>query len=145
MRTDKASPEAEHKYKDRKNRRESLRRKSERMKPLASNRQLLIWLCLHPADATVNTINKMAFSALCFALAVSICVASLVYTKQFWSIDLNSALYAFCQFVGFSGLVYVVIAAFVLQHEIAIIFIDLSEIYKACMKQIVGTNCYQNF
>lgn len=105
------------------------------MNPLVTNKKVLTWLCLCPAEKSTKWSWKLIYAI--FALTIftgNLCafVVSVVYFMQFVSTDLEGCLYALYQIGAFSALIYMTMTAFYLRHEISALFESLSEIYHMC-------------
>lgn len=99
------------------------------MKPLATNRQMLTWLCLLPAESTVTIRKKNQYIAtisITFGLLVS-CV--LTYFLKFGSMDLKEALYAVCEMSACFNVILMTVAALYKRHRMTSFFEGLDIIY----------------
>lgn len=92
-------------------------------------------------DKTQDPRKKILYF-FCFLLVLSVNVAALIaatkFALKFFSTDLEECLYAFFQISAIAGIVYVMLAAFLLRHKISTIFIQLSDIYAASKKLFFG-------
>lgn len=111
------------------------------MKPLELNQKALIWLFMCSADKTADRRKKILYF-FCFLLVFSANVAALIaatkFALKFFSTDLKESLYAFFQISAIAGIVYVMLAAFLLRHKINTIFTQLSDIYAASKRLYFG-------
>lgn len=101
------------------------------MEPLEINRQILTWLCLYSWDESTSKKKKVAI--IIFTLSVFIAnlcgvVASIVFFKRAFSVDMESCLYSIYQIAAFSNCIYVMIVAFFLRNRISDIFRRISDI-----------------
>lgn len=102
------------------------------MIPLATNRQVMTWLCMHPADASDSKRKRMYYilftTAVC-ASGLSALVSSVVFITQFISVDFAACLYAVYQVAAESAIFNAIIVAFIKRHQIVDLFTKLTEIY----------------
>lgn len=107
------------------------------MKPLETNRQVLTWLCILPADETAGKFKKwicIAFS--CSLITTSVCgfISSSAFMLKFWSTNLIDCLYALFQVAANVSALYMMMIAYNLRHKVAALFDRLTEIYYASKK-----------
>lgn len=105
------------------------------MASLTTNRRVLTWLCILPANETTGKCEKimyMTFSATIIAVEVCITTSSMVYFLKNVSVDLDTSLYALFQMTGSTSLIYILVYAFSMQHKIADMFQHLSNICDSC-------------
>lgn len=104
------------------------------MQPLETTRRMMTWLCMHPADESTTPQQKLAYVThtlvILFFHLVSF-VASFVFFVKYVSIDFNGAIFAFMIGIGELGLIYFLIAAVLMRHQIESIFSSLSTIYES--------------
>lgn len=104
------------------------------MEPLATTRRIMVWLCMYPANESATPQQKLAYathtSVILFFHLVSF-VASLVFCVKYVSIDFNGAIFAFMIGIGELGLIYYLIVAVLMRHQIESIFSSLSTIYES--------------
>lgn len=105
------------------------------MKPLETNRQCLVWLCICPADKPTSQCQRLAH-AICATIALTGLIAGFVassaYAWKFISIDIGQTLYACTFLCGELSVFYITLVGMILKrHQINGIFENLSTIYKA--------------
>lgn len=104
------------------------------MQPLPTTCLMMTWLSMCPADELTTTRQQksgyIAYTLAVFILNVICFVASLVYCLKFFSIDFDGAAFAFMAAIGEFGLIYFMITAILMRHQIRNIFLNLSMIYK---------------
>lgn len=108
-----------------------------KMKPIKTNQQVLTWLCVCQADETISKRKRMAhifFASFIFSANFILIPISVAYFLRFVSVDLEQALYALFQLSGMLGMTYMMIAAFILRHEINDLFGKLADIYNNCKR-----------
>lgn len=119
-----------------------------KMKPLELNQKALIWLFMCSADKTVDRRKKILYF-FCFLLVLFVNMAALIaatkFALKFFSTDLEECLYAFFQISAIAGIVYVMLAAFLLRHKISTIFTQLSDIYAASKRLFLEYICAIHF
>lgn len=106
---------------------------------LKSNRRVLIWLCIYPADENTSELQKrahIAFSVFVFGLNLFACGASAVYFIKYASDDLESSLLALSQMSGCINALYINIITFFYRHKITAVIDSLSDIYKSRESQM---------
>lgn len=103
------------------------------MKPLATIRRILTWLCICPFDQNTSIRKKTLFMIstwFLFAFEVSYLVSSIVFFANNVLVDVEKCLYAVLQVAASSSLVYKVIVAFILRKRINHFFGTLQTIYE---------------
>lgn len=103
------------------------------MKPLATNRRVLTWLCICPFDQDASIVKRTFFIILAlfqFALVSSASVSSIIFFVNNLSVDLEGCLYAVFQIAAYSGLSYMWVVAFTLRKKINQSFGTLDAIYE---------------
>lgn len=105
------------------------------MKPLETNRQILIWLYMCSSSDedwdALKKIYRIVFALTVFIFNMWVVTAHLAYFWRFWSTKLDESLYALTNATAFSVVMYVTISAFFSRHETSQIFKDLWKIYRA--------------
>lgn len=112
------------------------------MQPLATTQRVMTWLSMCPPDESSNERQKKAYVIHTFAvlfLNVASFIASSAFCLKFVSIDFNSATFAFMASIGELGLIYFMIAAILMCHNIGNIFTSLSTIYKSSKFDFIET------
>lgn len=106
------------------------------MKPLAINRQMLVWLHLCPDEVPSSKRNKfnrliriVIFPAI-FAILLIYVVSSVAFFRKNVSANLEQSLHSVFQFVGASSVLYILVIAFCLRHKISDVLQQLSMIYE---------------
>lgn len=113
------------------------------MRPLATNQLMMTWLSMYPADKSATPRQKQLYIAHTLVVLISnvaSCVSSLVYCLKFISTDFDSATFAFMCTIGIFGVIFFMITAISMRHQIEKIFTNLTTIYKSCkwLKQRVN-------
>lgn len=111
------------------------------MKPLMIIRQMLIWISICEPIESTRKWKKTMFFAFFVVLIPSqgfSVVASAFYLKRFISIDLEASLETIYPIAGSTCLIYTLMVAYFIRHEIDDIFDKLSNIYDAS-KQFAQT------
>lgn len=105
------------------------------MRPLATTQLMLTWLSMCPADDESTTPRQkwlyIAHTLVVLILTVAGCASSLAYCLKLISTDFDSAVFAFMATIGMFGVIYFMIAAFSMRHQIEEIFTNLSAIYES--------------
>lgn len=105
-----------------------------KMEPLATNRQVLIWLYMCPADESASRWQKIAHTiSAMFALLGLICVfiACTAFIWKYVSIDVGRCIFAIMFLAAESTATYMALVGMVsMRQKIGRIFDDLSTIYK---------------
>lgn len=105
-----------------------------KMKPLATNHRVLIWICACPAEEGASKWTKRTYCV--FALMVflfmfgSFALSSLFLYK--FLVSDSSGFYALFQAAGAFTAIYLHICAVLNQHKIVTLFTNLTEIYDTC-------------
>lgn len=76
--------------------------------------------------------SRILFAVTIFTLNVCFLIAHLTATFKFLSINLEDSLFALMGAIGISGIIYTMIVAFFLRHQLNAIFEKLSEISDHC-------------
>ena len=104
------------------------------MQPLATTQLMLTWLSMCSADESATIQQKWGYIAHTLAiliLDITCFVASLVYCFEFFTIDFNGAAFGFLGAVGQFAVIYFLIVAIQMRHQIDDIFTSLTTIYKS--------------
>lgn len=104
----------------------------QRMKPLVTNRRVLTWLCVHPADETTSKFEKISyfiFSLIVFSGILSSLIASIAFFYKYVKVDLEVALYAVSQIAAASSVLYAIIMTLFSRPGITDVFKRLTIIY----------------
>lgn len=107
------------------------------MRPLETNRCIMTWLCLHPANDNTSTVMKLVYMGItvaCISSQLSIFLASIVHFWKFMWIDFGMALKAFWAIVVFGALLYSIIIMLFSRQKIEQTYETLSLIYDASKK-----------
>lgn len=102
------------------------------MKPLATNRLMLTWLCFQPADASVSIKQKLAYIAvisIAFGVKVAYFFEYWVYFLEFVSVDLEESLYAIYEISGNSGVVFMTVIVLFQRYKMSSLLKGLGRIY----------------
>lgn len=103
------------------------------MKPLQTNRFVLMWLCGFPPDNSINKWKRCIFITftLCIVLVHSMSVmAGVTFIYRNASINLEETLFSMYHTMGSARMLYQSIITVVLCHELAAICEELSAIYR---------------
>lgn len=103
------------------------------MQPLVSIRRIMTWLSMCPSDKSSNARQKNSYVACTLALLFFDFVylsTSLVFCWEFILIDFESSTFAVMIVIGEIGVLYFIISAISMRHQIGGIFKRLSTIYK---------------
>lgn len=106
------------------------------MTPLATNQRVLTWIGISPVNEMANKRDRILanVSPIVFiAVLVGAIIGSAVYFVKNVSVDMTSSLFAFFTFSALIATVYTFLTALVIRHKILVIFVKLSDFYKACM------------
>lgn len=104
------------------------------MQPLATIRRSMMWLSMCPPDASASARQKKAYvyaTFAVFALNVIGCIAPMVFCMKCISINFNGATFAFMITIAELGVIYFMIVAILMRHQIEGIFTSLTTIYKS--------------
>ena len=110
-----------------------------KMRPIFTSEQVLIWLYLYP-DASSKQSLKLALGIGVFAANLANVIVSGAYVGKFATTDLGEALYALFEAVGFFGLCYIIVIAFLSRNRTSATLQKLSDIYEQCKNLIVKMN-----
>lgn len=108
------------------------------MKPLATNRRVLNWLCICPFDQNTSIWQKalvVASTWFLFTSEISCAVSSVVFFINNVSVALEDSVCAIMQIAGISSVVYTWMVAFILRDGINRILKTLDEIYEESISQ----------
>lgn len=103
-----------------------------KMRPLATTRLMMTWLSMCPPDELTATRQKRIYighTSAVLTLNVIGFASSLAYCLKMFSTDFDGAVYGFMAAIADFGVIYFMIAAFLMRHQIDNIFTGLSEIY----------------
>lgn len=107
--------------------------------PLETNRFVLTWLCVYPADESTSKWQKMVhfmFGLAVFTANSLVFIVSISFFAKNVSIDLEEALFALIQMAGSGNILYVSIISYISRHKITTIFNSLSKIYESCKETL---------
>lgn len=107
-----------------------------KMQPLTTTCRMMTWLSMCSPDGSTTPGQRrahLAYSVAILIADVACFIASLACCWEFISIDFDSAIFAFMIAIGQFGLIYFMIAAILMSHQIDRIFASLSTIYN-CSK-----------
>lgn len=116
------------------NRYRNIRVKLWKMKPLATDRHVMMWLCMFPADESTSKTKRMLYIAFTFivtTISLYTLYSSVVFIINYLLIDFERCLYAVFQIAAEAAMLNLVFVALFNRYRIATIFIQLSEIYTA--------------
>lgn len=112
------------------------------MEPLVMNRLVLTWLCMYPFEEGTSIIMKLAYinyTLVTFVVNFSAVFCAGAFIYKFIQSDLERCLYALLHIVAHSAIVYIQIAACLLQSKIKTgIFDHLATIYAASKFQFIS-------
>lgn len=103
------------------------------MKPLATPKQVLPFICLCPLDASISKSKKTIYISLCtilIVMTVATWTSGFAYIWKFISVDLEGSLFEFSMSFGVIGITYILIVLLMSREKIAEIFEQLDIIYK---------------
>lgn len=113
---------------------------SNKMQPLASTRQMMMWLSMCTADESSTERQQKAYVAHTYAvlfLNLASFVASVVFCLKYISIDFDGAMFAFMTAIGEFGGIYIMIIAIRMHHQIDNFFHELvGNLHKQCVHSI---------
>lgn len=95
------------------------------MRPLKTTKQVLMWLCMHPAEKSASAAKKFAYktiSLIIFAFNFGCTISGYMYVKEFKSIDFEGCLFAFMASSATLVVLYTMISAYHMRYEIKQIF-----------------------
>lgn len=103
-----------------------------KMEPLVTVRRLMMWISMCPADKSATPQQKWAYK--CFTWAVLLfnvigLIAPLAFCLKYFSVDFNGATFAFMIVIAEFGVIYFLIVAIQMRHQIESIFKNLTIIY----------------
>lgn len=104
------------------------------MRPMETNRRVLTWFCLHPADENTGIMMKLIYAANAFvalSIAFLFFFGSCYYFWMFASTDLEKALGAVWTINGIMAEIYMFIVMLLSRQKIKSAFDALTEIYEA--------------
>lgn len=102
-----------------------------------SIQQMLIWLCICPADQNTSQLKRYSHTVFSILVVTILSLASLsgaILCVKFLSIDLEECLFALYHTSATSTLLYMLIAVFFSRKRISATFRSLSEIYNTASK-----------
>lgn len=102
------------------------------MKPLSTNRGMLSWLCILPANENASkceNILHIAFTVALIALEMSIFISSGAFILENASTDLQVSLHAVFQIIAAIGLTYMMISGLIFRRKVAAMIQTLSNFY----------------
>lgn len=105
-----------------------------RMKPMLTNKRMLIWLCMcspNSRDPLLKKVYHIAFASMVFIFNLWVVAAHLAYFWTFRSTHLDESLFALTNATAFSVVMYSMIYAFFTRHQTRRIFKNLWKIYSA--------------
>lgn len=109
--------------------------KAYKMKPLQTNKRMLIWLCMcSPNSKDTNVwkkVSHIAFSLMIFVFNLWVVIAHLAYFWTYRSTHLDESLFALTNATAFSVVMYSMIYAFFTRRRTRRIFKNLWKIYNA--------------
>lgn len=95
---------------------------------------MMTWLSMCPTNDPTDPQQKrisIAHTLAVLILNVTYSAASLTYCLKMFSVDFDGAVYGFVAAIAEFGVLYFMIAAFLMRHLVDSIFTSLSEIYKS--------------
>lgn len=104
------------------------------MEPLVTNRRVMTWLCMCPAEKSASKKERIFYVAFAFTVTTTSLIfllASVVYVMKYLLIDFEPSLYALFQAVAEVAMMNLVFVAFLMRHQIEAVFTQLSKIYRA--------------
>lgn len=108
------------------------------MKPLTTNHQVMIWLCMCPADESASKKKRMiyvAFTFIVIAITVLCLLSCIVFIVKYLATDLESCLYVVFQVFAQTSILNEILVGLFMRHQIGAIFTKLSRIYIASKGQ----------
>lgn len=117
------------------------------MRPLETNRRVLIWLCLCFELETLSKFKKslsILLTSIVMASIIGALISSALYLWKFILIDLQGSVYALYQTAGFFSILYAFVVMFISRQKIHDIFCNLERIYGTSMYQFWRT-FWKNF
>lgn len=105
-----------------------------KIKPLNSIQQALVWLCIHPPDATSMAEQKKKYKRCAKAFLISylsIILGCSFFCSEYITTDFDKCVFAFMSAAAVFGVMYMLIVGIlVIRPKISAIFNDLSSIYE---------------
>lgn len=104
------------------------------MQPLPTTRRMMVWLSMCPSDQTTSRrqkINYIAYTLTILFVNLLSFLASLTFMTKFFSTDFDDVVFSCMTMTGEFGMIYIMIAAILMQNQIVEIFQNLSKIYKS--------------
>lgn len=111
------------------------------MRPLATTQLMMTWLSMCSANESTTLLQKIVYIAhtlAVFIINLSSIATSSVYCIKYFSIDLNGAMFGIMVIIGDFGMIYFMIAAILMRHQIDGIFASSSTIYKSRKYTVVN-------
>lgn len=108
------------------------------MKPLATTRQVLTWLCIFQPDNSVGNMKKLlytVFSLGLFGFLVCQVISSACFFLRFVTVDMETSLYAIYPICSWTSASYVFVVAYISRHKISSLFTELTAIFDTSTSQ----------
>lgn len=108
------------------------------MKPLATTRQVLTWLCIFQPDNSVGNMKKLlytVFSLGLFGFLVCQVISSACFFLRFVAVDMETSLYAIYPICSWTSASYVFVVAYISRHKISSLFTELTAIFDTSTSQ----------
>lgn len=105
--------------------------------PLVTNRRVLQWLCVYPADENTSKSQQFAYILFTFIVfgGILVCfISSFFYFSKYYKTDLESALYTISQISGAIAIMYTIIITLFSRRGFVKIFHGLHHIYESSKK-----------
>lgn len=105
------------------------------MKPLATNRRVLMRLGLYPFNGNTSKrskINSIFNGMFIFGVAVSACVSCVIFIIKHVTTNLEDSLYALGQILIYSNALYMMVFVYLQRYKIVAIIENLAEIHVQC-------------
>lgn len=103
------------------------------MEPLYTTKQVLIWLCLHPANGSSiskwTRIGRRMLPLLLLVLILCAITVSLSFIIKFQSTNVEATLFTFIVLMVYVGLLYIMVIAFHSRSCIVALLEQLTKIY----------------
>lgn len=106
--------------------------------PLVTNRRVLKWLCVYPAEASTSKSQQFVYILFTFVVFGGISaslLASVAYFLKYFETDLEAALFAVSQISAAAGIFYTIIMTIFSRRGFFDIFQTLHQIYETCKFQ----------
>lgn len=104
-----------------------------KIKPLYTTKQVLIWLCLYPANgcsiSRYTRFGRRILPLLLIFLILCAIVVSLSFIIKFQSSNVEATLFTFIVLVVYVGLLYIMAIAFFSRSRIVALLEQLTKIY----------------